>query len=57
MPNFSSPASTQTDSDKFLNFFQEKNQDFLKENSEISKSEKVLNRTFQKTTFVKILGI
>jgi hypothetical protein len=36
MQNFSSLASTQTDLDKFLTFFQ----DFIKENLEFSKSER-----------------
>jgi hypothetical protein len=39
MQNFTSQASTQTDLDKFLIFFQKKNQDFLKENLEFSQSE------------------
>jgi hypothetical protein len=54
MPNFSSPASPQTDLDKFLTFFQGKFKIFLKKIQDFSNLKKVLNRASQKATFSKI---
>jgi hypothetical protein len=57
MPNFSSPASTQTDLDKYLTFFQGKFKIFLKKIQNFSNLKNVLIRASQKVTFVKILTI
>jgi hypothetical protein len=53
MQNFSSLSSTQMD---FFDLFSRKIQDFLKENSEFSQSEKSFEKRFLKGIFYKILS-
>jgi hypothetical protein len=54
MPNFSSPASLQTDLDKFLTFFQGKFKIFLKKIQNFPNLKKVLDRASQKATLSEI---
>jgi hypothetical protein len=57
MQNFNSPASTQTDLDKFLTKFQVNYRIFLRKSPNFPILKKNPNRASQKTSFTKIEAI